>query len=93
MATSPKKQKQEIGPQFRLLSIYDVAAILQVRHETVRDWIDAGKIPHIRLSIGTLRVRREALEQFILSLETVGKVPDSPKRPGKQKAGKAVIAA
>jgi len=93
MPTSIKKQKLDVDPQSRLLSLYDVASILQIRHETARDWVDEGRIPHVRLSVGTIRVRREALEQFILSLETVGKDPDAPKRSRKEETAREAVTA
>lgn len=47
-----------------LLSVRQIAEHLSVAQITVRRWIDAGKLPSVRLG-RAVRVRRTDLEAFI----------------------------
>lgn len=46
-----------------LLTTAQVAKIFQVSSETIRDWINAGKLPGVKVG-GTWRVRRSDLVEF-----------------------------
>jgi excisionase family DNA binding protein len=48
-----------------LLTTKDVAALLGVSKETVRDWAAAGKLPVVRFSTQTLRYRQADVEALI----------------------------
>jgi excisionase family DNA binding protein len=47
-----------------LLTIKQVAALLNVSQRTIRRWIDAGDIAFIKLP-GGLRIRQENLERWL----------------------------
>ncbi len=57
-----KEEKSE-GPA--LLSIKSVAERCEVSPLTVRRWLDARRLPVVRLGIRTVRVTKAALEEFI----------------------------
>jgi excisionase family DNA binding protein len=48
-----------------LLTVAQLAAILKVNHQTVRNWIDAGRIPHVRVGERRVRVYRSDFQVFI----------------------------
>jgi excisionase family DNA binding protein len=54
------------------LSISEAAAELGVSVATLRRWVDAGKIPAIRLPSGYRRFDPAELERFRASLRTGG---------------------
>lgn len=49
----------------QLLKCDEVAQILGQKVATVYSWCRAGKLPHLRLSSRTYRVRRSDLERFL----------------------------
>ena len=57
-----EKDKRE-GPV--LLSIKSVAEWCEVSPLTVRRWLDARRLPVVRLGVRTVRVPKAALEEFI----------------------------
>jgi excisionase family DNA binding protein len=60
----PAKTPATANPPQRLLTIKDVADILQVSDKTVRRWIDAGDLVAHRVG-RQLRVSQGDLETFI----------------------------
>ena len=48
-----------------LLTVEEVADLLRVNRQTVRNWIDNGQLPSIRVGSRRVRVQRPALEAFI----------------------------
>jgi excisionase family DNA binding protein len=48
-----------------LLTYQDVADYTQASYWTVRDWVDVGKLPVIRLPGRLVRIRAEDLERFL----------------------------
>jgi excisionase family DNA binding protein len=42
----------------QLLTVSEVARLFNVHEGTVRRWIRTGKVSHIRLTSGTIRLRR-----------------------------------
>jgi excisionase family DNA binding protein len=59
------------------LTINDIKAELQVSHETVREWILSGRLPHVKAG-RMYRVRRSDLERMLAGTRGV---PDSPSEP------------
>ncbi len=59
------------------LTINDIKAELHVSHETVRQWILSGRLPHVKAG-RMYRVRRSDLERM-LAATPVG--PDAPSEP------------
>jgi excisionase family DNA binding protein len=49
-----------------LLTVSEVADLLKVNQQTVRNWIDAGKLPAVRVGSRRVRVARPALDAFVL---------------------------
>jgi excisionase family DNA binding protein len=48
-----------------LATAAEVAELCRVDAATVRRWIDAGKLPAIRLPGGNLRIRRSDVDAFL----------------------------
>ena len=61
------------------LTVNDVAELLQLNQQTVRNWIDAGKLPAVRAG-RRVRVRRTDLEQLIGVPTTVEEQAQQPKK-------------
>jgi excisionase family DNA binding protein len=51
------------------LTTTDAAAMLGVSDETVRRWVEAGRLRHIRLPSGQIRFRREDIEAILVPIE------------------------
>lgn len=51
-------------PNEKLYTTADVAETFGVTTETVRDWINASKLPAIQIPGGQYRIRRSALLKF-----------------------------
>ncbi len=47
-----------------LLTVSDVAALLKLNEQTVRNWIDGGKLPAIRIG-RRVRIKQRDLEQLL----------------------------
>lgn len=45
------------------------AAVLGVSDETLRRWVEQGKVRHLRLPSGRLRFRREDLNEILTPVE------------------------
>lgn len=50
----------------KLLSPGEVAVRLGVHPETVRRWIRSGKVPAIKATARTIRVRSDVIEELLL---------------------------
>ena len=59
------------------LTINDIKAELHVSHETVRQWILSGRLPHVKAG-RMYRVRRSDLERMLAATPSV---PDAPFEP------------
>ena len=59
-----------------LLTVSEIATTLKVNPQTVRNWIDRGELPALRVGGRRVRVHRSALEGFI------GLDPESRKQEG-----------
>jgi excisionase family DNA binding protein len=59
------------------LTINDIKAELHVSHETVRQWILSGRLPHVKAG-RMYRVRRSDLERMLAATACV---PDGPPEP------------
>jgi excisionase family DNA binding protein len=55
----------DIEPNEDLLTVDEVAAQLRVNPQTVRNWIDAGKLPAVRVGDRRVRIHRPALDEFV----------------------------
>jgi excisionase family DNA binding protein len=53
------------------LTVAEIAATLKLNQQTIRNWLDAGRIPHYRLGQGgrRVRVRRSDFASFLASVE------------------------
>lgn len=54
------------GPD-KLLTVNEVAAMLNVGHSTVRNWIRQGKLDHIKLFGHTIRIKPSVLSKLVES--------------------------
>ena len=59
------------------LTINDIKAELHVSHETVRQWILSGRLPHVKAG-RMYRVRRSELERMLAAAPSA---PDGPAEP------------
>jgi excisionase family DNA binding protein len=50
-----------------LLTVYDVARMLNVHHGTVRRWIAEGRLSAVKISRQCVRVRARSLQAFIVA--------------------------
>jgi excisionase family DNA binding protein len=58
------------------LTVDEVAKTLKVNQQTVRNWIDRGQLPAVRVGARRVRVRRSALDEFLAAGEMAGEAPD-----------------
>lgn len=65
-----------------LLTIQETAKELRVAPITIRRYIDAGKLPAVRVGKG-VRIRKEVVEQFVTAVE-----PKQPRRAASRPRGK-----
>jgi excisionase family DNA binding protein len=56
-----------------LMTVADVASILKVNQQTVRNWIDAGKLPALHVG-RRVRIRRVDFDQ-LLKASVIGERP------------------
>lgn len=66
-------------PGKKLLSIKDAEACLHVSRSTIDKLIKSGELRHIRVSSGTVRVTREALDEFLEKNEQYRTAPKEEK--------------
>ena len=58
------------------LTVAEVADRLKMNQQTIRNWIDRGELPAIRLGGRRVRIRQADLDEFV-ALSTAGRKPDS----------------
>jgi excisionase family DNA binding protein len=63
-----------------LLTVAEVAEILKLNQQTIRNWIDAGSLPHVRLGERRVRILRRDLDDLIADNYT-GSKPIKPPDP------------
>ena len=56
----------------------EVAAFLNVKESTIRNWVHIGYIPHIKFR-GAVRYQRIAIEQWIVGCAVSESLPDAGK--------------
>ena len=65
-----------------LLTLAEVAAMLKLNQQTVRNWIDAGKLPYVRVG-RRLRIKRSDFNRLIEQGYSGGPSASPPaSRPG-----------
>ncbi len=47
------------------LTVAEVASILKLNQQTVRNWIDAGQLPAVRVGQRRVRIKRSDFDRFI----------------------------
>jgi excisionase family DNA binding protein len=52
-------------PLPEVMTVAEIAAILKLNQQTVRNWIDAGKLPHVRIGERRVRVYRRDFDAFV----------------------------
>ena len=65
-----------------LITVAELAALLKVNQQTVRNWIDAGKIPHLQIGERRVRVWRSDLDRFLGALTAGHQVRLPDPEPG-----------
>ena len=61
---TPNKPKKDLTLTDELFTVAEVAAILKLNQQTVRNWIDAGQLPALRIG-RRVRIRRTVLEDIL----------------------------
>jgi excisionase family DNA binding protein len=56
--------------EHNFLTVAEIADDLKVNQQTVRNWIDRGELPAVRIGARRIRVTEEALERFIEASST-----------------------
>ncbi len=63
------------------LTVAEVAELLKLNQQTVRNWIDQGSLPALRVG-RRVRIRRSELERILAEAETKSPAPSpDPARP------------
>lgn len=73
------------GPAEDFMTVDEVAAVLKVNQQTVRNWITAGKLPAVHIG-RRVRIRRQDFERIANASSPLGPSPPGPKRTGKGQA-------
>ncbi len=68
------------------LTVAEIADLLKLNQQTVRNWIDRGELAAVRLGARRVRVRQSELDRFIAAGET-------PRASKEQDAGSADVTA
>jgi excisionase family DNA binding protein len=63
---SPQRRPPDATDEF--LTVAEVAAILKLNQQTIRNWIDAGSLPAVRVG-RRVRVLRRDLDQLLAEAE------------------------
>jgi excisionase family DNA binding protein len=58
------------------LTVAEIAELLKVNPQTVRNWIDRGELPAVRVGSRRVRVRQTDLDAFIDAGTTIPSEPD-----------------
>jgi len=69
----------------KFLTVHQIAELLKLNQETVRNMIDRGEIRAVRIDQRRVRIQRSALEEFIAAGETPPAQPGNegvPAEPG-----------
>ena len=61
---TPNKPKQAPALTDEVFTVAEVASILKLNQQTVRNWIDAGVLPALKIG-RRVRVRRSVLEDVL----------------------------
>lgn len=64
-----------------LMTVKEVAAILNVNPMTVYRAIDSGELPHVRAGRRSIRIRREDLDAYLRPAEPVKPAKPEPRAP------------
>jgi excisionase family DNA binding protein len=61
-----------------LMTVAEIAAMLKLNPQTIRNWMDAGALPHLRVGERRVRVWRSDLQALINAGATVTPEPAAP---------------
>jgi len=64
-----------------LLTVAEVAEVLHVHQQTVRNWLDRGELPAVRVGSRRGRVRKTDFDAFLGGGRGASKPPQDPPRP------------
>lgn len=54
-----------IGSTDEFVTVAEIADLLKVNQQTVRNWVDAGDLPAVRVGTRRVRVRRSDLDAYL----------------------------
>jgi excisionase family DNA binding protein len=60
----PSKETYQAGLTDEVFTVSEVAALLKLNEQTIRNWIDAGSLPALRIG-RRLRIRRTVLQEIL----------------------------
>lgn len=66
-------QLDSAGMDSPYLTVEEVADFLRMNQQTVRNWIDRGELPAVRVGSRRVRVRRSDLEAFLEASSNVSR--------------------
>jgi excisionase family DNA binding protein len=73
------------------LTVAEIATLLKLNQQTIRNWIDAGELRAVRVGRRRVRVRRSELDRFIAAGEQMGP-PASDAEHGRGLSSAAALA-
>jgi excisionase family DNA binding protein len=78
----------DTSPEF--LSVAEVAALLKMNQQTIRNWIDRGELSAVRLGTRRLRVRKSDLDVFLAGGVSSNKTGDGGADPARADLARAI---
>jgi excisionase family DNA binding protein len=71
---SPERRPPDVDDEF--LTVAEVAAILKLNQQTIRNWIAQGSLPALRVGGRRVRVLRRDLDQLLADAEEPSRVEE-----------------
>jgi excisionase family DNA binding protein len=59
------------------LTVAEIAGLLKLNQQTVRNMIDRGELEHVRVGARRIRVRQSQLDEFLAAGEAAPEPPDA----------------
>jgi excisionase family DNA binding protein len=73
--------------EFLTVYVYEVAELLKMNAQTIRNWIDQGKLPAVRVGPRRVRIKQADLDRFLKA----GEIVEAPAEPERDEEHTAVF--
>jgi len=77
----------------QLLTVHEVAELLKLNQQTIRNMIDRGEMGHVRVGQRRVRVRQSQLDAFLAAGESSAQLSEANPWQTVNEASRAVVAA